>query len=111
MYRRLFEVVPSPKCTLVKVDNLSGANKVLQNRIIDKYDFVVLATRKMLPGDTESVQANGINYEDRVEADASTAGENRVMADDVLLVEAHKTFMSDYHELAFIRICVCKRGS
>ena len=70
MYRRLFEVVPSPKCTLVKV-NLSGANKVLQNRIIDKYDFVVLATRKMLPGDTESLQANGINYEDRVEADAA----------------------------------------
>ena len=97
MYRRLFEVVPSPKCTLVKV-NLSGANKVLQNRIIDKYDFVVLATRKMLPGDTESLQANGINYEDRVEADASTAGENRVMADDVLLVEAHKNFMLDYHE-------------
>ena len=53
----------------------------------------------MSPTDTESVVSNGINYEDSIEVDASTAGEKRIMAGDALLVEAHKTFLSDCHEL------------
>ena len=98
MHRRLFEVVPSPNSTLVNAGNLSGRNMVLQNRKMDKHDYVVLATRKISPGDTENVVANRPNYEISIEADAGAAGEKLVTIDDALLIEAHKNFLSDHHK-------------
>jgi di/tricarboxylate transporter len=95
--RRLFEIIPTSKCSLVQLDSSSQLNKRVQGVLFDKYQFIVLATSNV-ENTTSTDNSNNENEDTDSILSSKMAVNSTITAETLILVEANKTFLLGMHK-------------
>ena len=100
--RRLFEIIPTSKCSLIQLGPLRRLNDRLQTILFDKYQFIVLATSNSENNTNTGSNNNNNDDENNKDIDnilsSKMAINPTITTETLILVEASKTFLGVMHK-------------